>query len=78
MTVDIIREAISDRLHIPLSRVLPKSNIIDDLGADSLDMMDILIEIEERLGIKIPDSLSQNIETPADLAAILESLEETV
>jgi len=48
-----VQEAIQDSLGIPREKITLKARIIDDLGSDSLDLLDILFAIEERFGIKI-------------------------
>ena len=48
-----VQEAIQESLGIPREKITLKARIIDDLGSDSLDLLDILFAIEEKFGIKI-------------------------
>lgn len=50
---DGVQEAVQESLGIPREKITLKARIIDDLGSDSLDLLDILFAIEERFGIKI-------------------------
>ena len=49
----IVRELVADRLGLPGARVLPTSRLISDLGADSLDLIDLIFVLEKRFGVKI-------------------------
>ena len=48
-----VRALVADSLAVPLDMVKPESSLIDDLGADSLDFVDILFQIEKKCGVKI-------------------------
>lgn len=48
-----MRALLADSLALPVDRVKPESRLIDDLGADSLDLVDILFRVEKKFGVKV-------------------------
>ena len=66
-------QALADQLEIDVSQIKPESRIKDDLGADSLDMLQLLMTIQEELGIEIPDEELAKFITVADVCEYLES-----
>lgn len=62
-----VRQVIADELNLPLEKVRPESTIADDLGADSLETLKLIMELEEAFGIKIPDDAKDNVVTVADV-----------
>lgn len=54
------------------SEIVPDADLIETLGADSLDIVEILIAIEDRFGIYIPDSTVIEMHTPAELVSYVE------
>ena len=53
-TFDVVAKVISDTSEIPLDKVTPEAHVIDDLGIDSLDFLDIVFALDKKFGIKIP------------------------
>ena len=49
------------------------SELVDDLGADSLDSIDIVMSVEDEFGIEVPDEVIENIKTVADIVDYIES-----
>jgi acyl carrier protein len=68
-----IREIISNQLNIPIDKVLPESKIIQDLGADSLDVVELLMELEEEFGITVTDDEAQNLITLTDIEKLIKN-----
>ena len=68
--VDILTEC----LKISSSQVVPKAHIIDDLGADSLDTVEIVMRLEETFDIQMEDEDSEEIFTVQDIITYIESL----
>ena len=54
---------IVDHLGIDESKVVPEAKFIDDLGADSLDTVELVMAFEEKFGIEIPDDAAETIQT---------------
>ncbi len=63
---DRIREIIVDQLGVPAGEVVPEASLIDDLGADSLDIVELVMAIEEAFDLEIPDDDAEKIQTIQD------------
>jgi len=70
---DTVRTIIAEMLTVKLHEVTLEKNIKDDLGADSLDMVELVMEIESKFGIEIPDELS-NVKTVSDVITAVQNL----
>jgi acyl carrier protein len=62
-----------DKLGVEESQVTPESNFTSDLGADSLDTIELIMEIEKEFGISIPDDQAEKILTVGDAIAHIEN-----
>ena len=69
-----IQEMLADALNIPVEKVTPDAKIVDDLGADSLDVVELLSQLEEEYGIIIPDDQAESLATVADVANVIDAL----
>ena len=69
-----IQSMLADALDLPIEKVTPDEKIVDDLGADSLDVVELLSQLEDEFGIIIPDDEVETLVTVADVAAQLEKL----
>ncbi len=69
-----IAKLLSEQLDIPVSKITLDSNIIEDLGADSLDIVEMLMTLEDETGKTIPDDKVSGIHTVGDLVAVLSTL----
>ena len=70
-----IQAMLAEALNLPISKVTPDAKIVDDLGADSLDVVELLSQLEDEYGITIPDEEVENLVTVADVAAEVEKLQ---
>ena len=70
-----IQAMLAEALNLPISKVTPDAKIVDDLGADSLDVVELLSQLEDEYGITIPDDEVENLVTVADVAAEVEKLQ---
>ena len=73
MVFDKIKSIIVEQLDADENDVKMESNIQDDLGADSLDVVDLVMSIEENFDIEIPDEDVENIKTVGDSVKYIES-----
>ena len=76
MTKDIsgkIKKMVADHLGIEESKVVDEANFIDDLGADSLDTVELVMAFEEEFGSEISDSEAEKILTVGDAIKFIES-----
>ena len=58
-----VKQIVVDHLGIDEAKVTPDSKFIDDLGADSLDTVELVMAFEEKFGIEIPDDAAETIQT---------------
>ena len=68
-----VKKIVVDHLGIDESKVAPESKFIDDLGADSLDTVELVMALEEKFGIEIPDDAAETIQTVKDAIDYIES-----
>ncbi|MCI5855936.1 MAG: acyl carrier protein [Agathobacter sp.] len=66
MEFDIIKKIIAEVLNVDENEITMDSTFIDDLGADSLDVLQIIMGLEQELDIEIPDSAAEQIVTVGD------------
>lgn len=69
-----LKKLLAKQLRIDESRITPESDIKKDLGADSLDILTLLMTVEEDWGITIPDEQLMTFKTVADIVAYLDSV----
>jgi acyl carrier protein len=62
-----------DQLGVDADTVKPESSFVDDLGADSLDIVELVMAMEEEFNVEIPDEDAENIKTVADVIKYVES-----
>jgi len=63
---------IADQLAVSPDRISADTHIMKDLGADSIDVMELLMTMEEEMGLTIPDEKIQSFKTVGDIAAYAE------
>ena len=61
-----VKQIIVDELGVDENEVTPNARFIDDLGADSLDTVELVMRFEEEFGIEIPDDAAESIVTVGD------------
>lgn len=67
-----IKEIIVDKLGVDQEEVKPEVSFVNDLGADSLDAIELIMEFEKAFGICIPDDQAEKIDTVADAVEYIE------
>ena len=73
MTFDKVRDIVVEQLGVEADEVAIESTFIDDLGADSLDIVELIMAFEEEFNIEIPDEAAEKIKTVQDLVDYVES-----
>lgn len=68
-----VKEIIVEQLGVDPDRVKAESSFIDDLGADSLDIVELVMAMEEEFDIEIPDSDAEKLKTVADVSSYLQA-----
>lgn len=68
-----VKAIIVDKLGVEESEVTPEASFTNDLGADSLDTVELIMEFEKEFGISIPDEQAEKISTVGDAIAHIEA-----
>lgn len=69
MTTDVferVKQIVIDQLDVDEDKIVPEASFIDDLGADSLDTVELVMKFEEEFGVEIPDDIAEKITTIKD------------
>lgn len=69
-----VKAIIADKLDVEETEVTPEASFTNDLGADSLDTVELIMEFEKEFGVSIPDEEAQKISTVGDAIAHVEAL----
>lgn len=67
-----VKEIIVDQLGVDASEVNPEAKFVDDLGADSLDLTELIMAMEEEFGVEITDEDAQQIQKVQDAISFIE------
>jgi acyl carrier protein len=68
-----VREKISEQLGVSTDEVTPEASFIEDLGADSLDIVELVMALEEEFNIEISDEDAEKIRTVKDVVTYIEA-----
>ena len=69
---DKVRSIIAEQLGVKPEQVTPQASFIDDLGADSLDTVELVMALEEEFGVEIPDEEAEKLITVGDAIKYVE------
>ena len=69
---DKLKELVVDQLGVEEDEVTMEASMQDDLGADSLDLVDLVMSVEEEFGVKVADEDLENIKTVGDIVNYIE------
>ena len=70
--LDKIKSMLAEQLNIAEDKITPDSKIIDDLGADSLDVVEMLMKLEDDFGVSVSDEEALALKTVQDIVDIIE------
>ncbi len=73
MTLDRIKSLLSSQLGIKEDRIQLKSRILEDLGADSLDLVELLMTLEDEFNVTVSDEEAVKLKTVEDIVKIIEA-----
>jgi acyl carrier protein len=65
-TADRVKKIVVEHLGVEEAKVTPDASFIDDLGADSLDIVELVMAFEEEFGVEIPDDAAEKINSVGD------------
>jgi len=69
---DRIKDIIVEQLGVNADQIKPEAKFIEDLGADSLDIVELVMALEEEFGTEIPDEEAEKLQTVGDVARFVE------
>lgn len=72
-TFDKVKEIVVDKLGVDAAKVTPTAAFVNDLGADSLDVVEFVMEVEKEFGITIPDEEAGKLLTVGDAVKFIEA-----
>ncbi|HKX78031.1 MAG TPA: acyl carrier protein [Novosphingobium sp.] len=71
-TADRVKKIVVEHLGVEAEKVTEDASFIDDLGADSLDIVELVMAFEEEFGVEIPDDAAEKISTVSDAIKYIE------
>ena len=74
MVFETIRKLLSEQLDIDPEEITMDSTLLEDLGADSIELVDLVMSVEEEYDIEVPDDALDDIRTVGDAVNYLENL----
>jgi len=72
-TTDKIKKIVAEHLGVDVAKVTNESSFVDDLGADSLDQVELVMAFEEEFGVEIPDDAAEKIVTVQNAVDFVEA-----
>ena len=72
---DRVREIIANELGVEMEKVSDEASFVEDLGADSLDTVELVMAFEEEFGVEIPDEDAEQMQTVGDAIRYLQDKE---
>lgn len=72
MIIEKVKELLAEQLGIDAKTINDDSNILEDLGADSLDIIEMLMTLEDEYGVTIPDDQINQVKTVKEVAELIE------
>ena len=70
---DALREIMAARLGLTAEQIVPEARLVEDLGLDSLDAVELAIAVERKFDIEVPEEELTKLKTVADMLALVES-----
>ena len=71
-TFEKVRTIVADQLGVEADEVKEDSTFVDDLGADSLDIVELIMRFEDEFGVEIPDEKAEKIKTVSDIVKYID------
>lgn len=77
-TYDRVVEIVAEQLGADKDKIKPETHFVNDLGADSLDVVELVMELEEEFDISIPDDAAEKIQTIGQAVEFIETAAKSV
>ena len=75
MVLEKVKKILAEQFDVEEEKITPDTLISNDLGADSLDVVDLIMSIEDEFEVEVPDEEAENIKTVEDLVKYIENME---
>jgi acyl carrier protein len=72
MVFEKLREIISEQLELSEELITMESNLMEDFDADSLDLVDLVMSVEDEFGVEVPEEAVENLKTVGDVVRFIE------
>lgn len=72
-TLEQVKSILSEQLNVSKDTITPETNIINDLDADSLEVLDVIMAVNDVFGVEIPDEDVEKVKTVEDIVSYIES-----
>ncbi|MBN2675758.1 MAG: acyl carrier protein [Alphaproteobacteria bacterium] len=72
-TLALVQKIVAEKLNVDLEKVVENASFTDDLQADSLDTVELVMEFEKEFGVTIPDEEAEKIKTVSDAVKFIDS-----
>lgn len=70
-----VSKMLAEQLKIEESKITPEAEVVKDLGADSLDIVELMMALEDEYGVTLPEGGVENLKTVQDIVSMLEKLQ---
>lgn len=71
--VEEVKAIIAEQLAVNVDQVKPESSFVEDLGADSLDNVELIMALEEKFGLEVPDEVAEKLRTVGEVIEYIKS-----
>ncbi len=75
MTFDTVKEMIAEQLHADASTITENTRLVEDLGADSANVMVMIMDLEDRFGVTVEDDQIMKLQTVGDVVRYIDSIQ---
>ena len=72
---DRVKKIVAEQLSVPMEQVTGEASFVDDLGADSLDTVELVMALEEEFGAEIPDEQAEKLQSVGDVIKYVEEIQ---
>ena len=70
-----VSKMLAEQLGIEVEKITPESEVVKDLGADSLDVVELMMTLEDEYGVTLPEGEVENVKTVQDIVELVSKLE---